>query len=181
MSLTGDFAALNRLAKKFGRLESHAGREVIKGIATYSEAATLKSFRAQQSPAGDSWEGGPSVSSPMLVKSGKMRGAFKSRISGLTYSLRNTARYAHYHQSGAVLRDSAPGKKFVRTRSRGAGRGRSGPRQKFTFAGPIRKGRERGFLPQRAIMPHEGSLPPRWAAGYVEVSERVMSRILGVG
>jgi len=178
VGLTGDFAGLTKLVRRFTKAQGEkAAREVARSIADYSEIQTLRAFRAQQSPEGEQWDAGSFTSKPMLSKTGKMRASYVSRVSGLTYTLRNKARYAHYHQSGAVLRDSAP--KFRRTRTVGPGRGRFGPRQRVTFSGPARKGRERGFLPQRPIMPFADRIPAKWEAGWRERGDRVLSRLLG--
>lgn len=180
MGLTGDFAGLTKLVRRFTKAQGEkAAREIARSIADYSEIQTLRAFRAQQSPEGETWVSGSYVSKPMLSKTGKMRGSYVSRVSGLTYTLRNKARYAHYHQSGAVLRDAAPGGRFRRSKTLGAGRGRSGPRQRVTMSGPIRKGRERGFLAQRPIMPFADRIPAKWEAGWRERGDRVLSRLLG--
>lgn len=166
MALTGDFAGLRGLIAKFKRMQAEkAATEVTKAIATYSEQEVKKAFRAGQSPEGETWAPGPYLDG--LVASGKIRGGYVSRVSGLTYTLRNKARYAHYHQNGAVLRGrkrlmSGPLRKGVTRRKRVVG-----------------SGNERGNLPSRPIVPFAGRIPPKWESGYRERGHRVLSRLLG--
>lgn len=179
MGLTGDFAGLTRVIRRLIKAQGEkAAREIARSIADYSEIQTLRAFRAQQSPEGEQWAEGSFTSKPMLSKTGKMRGSYVSRVSGLTYTLRNKARYAHYHQSGAVLRDSIQGSRGRLKSQRGPGKGKFGMRSR-PMQGPKRKGRERGFLPQRPIMPFADRIPPKWEAGYRERGDRVLSRLLG--
>lgn len=178
MGLTGDFAGLTKLVRRFTKVQGEkAAREVARSIADYSEIQTLRAFRAQQSPEGEQWASGSFTSKPMLSKTGKMRASYVSRVSGLTYTLRNKARYAHYHQSGAVLRDSISGSKGKMRNQRGPGKGKFGMRSR-PMQGPARKGRERGFLPQRPIMPFADRIPAKWEAGWRERGDRVLSRLL---
>lgn len=186
MGLTGDFAALEKLQRKMAAMKERAAREMVRSIATFSEGEVRKSFSAQQSPEGEQWAAGSSTSKPMLTKSGKMRAGYVSRISGLDYTLRNKARYAHYHQNGAVLRASLGRRRIGqivradgRVISRWARNNALGRKSRGKAAqGPIRKGAERGMLPQRPIMPFADRIPAKWEAGYRERGARVLSRLL---
>lgn len=177
MSLTGDFAALASLARRFHQV----GREMPL-IARDMRAEVVRknraSFAGQTSPEGDAWADGPYVSSPKLRRSGKTAN-LKPAGAGLSFGVRAGTRYAFYHQHGANLRDSIVGSAGkLRSRAVGPGRGRSGPRQKIKPIGPQRKGRLRGFLPARPIVPR-GDIPTPWVAPLVQIADRRIRRALG--
>lgn len=179
MAVTGDFAALARLAVRFKQV----GR-VLPAISKQMGAESLKqnqaSFNAQQSPEGDAWAKGRYASSPMLRKSGKLIGGMKQAGTGLAFGVRVQARYAWYHQTGAHLRDAIRGSAGkLRARTIGPGRGRSGPRRRIRPIGPQRKGRLRGFLAARPIVATIGGIPMRWVPLLERIADRHVHRALG--
>lgn len=177
MSVSGDFAALRRLAERF-----HQVRDAMPRIARDMGAASLKlnkaSFSAAGTPDGEAWKSGPYFHR-LRGSTGRLAGGFRDASTGSSFGVRNVARYAFYHQHGAHLRDAIVGSAGrLRTKSFGPGRGRSGPRQRVRQQGPQRKGRLRGFLPARPVVPG-GDVPRAWVPLLVRVAERRIERALG--
>lgn len=178
MSVSGDFAELRRLASRFEQI----GREMPR-IASDMGDESLKlnraAFRAQETPEGESWVNGPYTSSPKLRRSGRLSGSIQAARGALSFGTKVIARYAWYHQTGAHLRAAIVGSAGrLRSRSFGPGRGKSGPTRKVRQSGPIRKGRLRGFLPARSIVPN-GDVPTRWVPLLTRVAARRIERALG--
>lgn len=171
---TSQLRALAAKCRKLG----DALPKIAKEMGAESLRLNKRSFASQQSPDGDGWEKGPHTSSPMLRKSGKLVGSIKQTGSDLTFGIRAGARYAFYHQHGAILRDAAPKSRFRRTKLIGFGRGRSGPKRLGVFSGPVRKGRERGFLPARPIVP-SGDVPRAWQPALERIADRRIRSALG--
>jgi phage gpG-like protein len=170
-------AAARALAGRFRKLKVDSG--LTRPMAAMATELTLRSFRAQEAPDGGAWAKGPYVSSPMLQKSRKLIGSIGPSSTSTTFSVRARARHAWFHQRGAILRDAAPGSRFRRTRTRRAGKGKEGPKQRLTFAGPVRKGRERGFLPARPVLPSAGGMPAWWEPRLRAVADARLRSVLG--
>jgi len=179
MSVTGAFAELRRMASRFRQVGAVLPR-IVRDMGGEALRLNRASASAQQTPNGSGWRAGPSVSSPMLRKSGKLLGSMRQATDGGAFGTRVSPRYAWYHQSGAHLRDSIKGSAGkLRTSSSGPGRGKSGPRSRVRQQGPKRKGRLRGFLPARQILPRPNELPARWAPFLSRIADRQVERALG--
>jgi phage gpG-like protein len=165
MSLSGDFAKLADLTSKFKRAAgTTAAATIARDLGDFSAKAVVRSFAGQQSPEGAGWADGPYFKG-LRGPTGKLRGSFVLRAGGRGFTLRNRARYAHYHQHGAALR--------------GARKKMSGPLKKGRHRKMVRgSGNVRGQLPARPILPGD-SIPGRWLGPYNQITDRAMSRIFG--
>ena len=160
MSATGDFAKMAKLSVAFASLRSKQA-QITKRCASTSVKLNQASFAGRTSPDGDGWVGGAYYRG-LRGRTGKLAGSFRAISTATTFGVKNVARYAFYHQNGAVLRAAIAGSTGrLRTIRRGAGRGRSGPAQRVRQQGPKRKGAERGFLPARPIVAR-GDIPTAW-------------------
>lgn len=159
MSVSGSFAQLSRLANGLRNLDATLAKTP-KKLAAKAAEMTRASSAAQRTPEGGAWQRGPATSPTIGRKSGAMLGSIRGTSAGLSFSVRVGRRYAWYFQHGAIHREGVTNK-LRRSKLLGVGRGRRGPRQRVTFAGPMRKGRERGFQQGRGIVP-AGALPSSW-------------------
>lgn len=160
MSVTGDFARLSRLAGALASLRSRQS-QIARQCANASVKLNQSSFAGRRSPDGDGWVSGRYYRG-LRGATGRLAGGFRPTSSASSFGVKNVARYAFYHQNGAVLRSSIVGSAGrLRTKSFGPGRSRSGPRQRIRQQGPKRKGTERGFLPARPIVAR-GDIPIAW-------------------
>ena len=179
MGLSGPTAALQRLANGLRNMDKTIAA-LPRQLANKSAELTRLSSGAQRTPEGAPWKRGPATSSPVGRKSGAMLGSIRAASSGLTFSVRVGRRYAWYFQHGAIHRDAIVGSAGkLRTRMRGAGRGKSGPRQKLVFSGPIRRGRERGIQASRGIVP-SGDVPAAWAPSLRAIADSRIRADLGL-
>lgn len=170
MGLTGPTASLLRLAGKLATIDTAIPR-MAREMGKEAAGMTRLSAAAQRTPEGAGWAAGAYTSSPMLSKSGAMLGSIRGTSTDASFSVRIGRRYAWYHQHGAVLRDSIDGSAGkLRTLTVGAGRGKSGPKRRLKQQGPLRKGRERGFLPARPILP-QGGVPAAWRPALESIVE----------
>jgi hypothetical protein len=157
MAVTGDDAALRRVMQALRGIDRTLAKTP-RDLAGKAAELTRLSANSQRTPDGDPWKRGPATSPQVGRKTGAMLGSIRGSGSGLTFTVRVGRRYAWYFQHGAIHRE-ASGSKFRRSKSIG----KKGARERLTFSGPVRKGRERGFQEARQIVP--GSYIPRaWRA-----------------
>lgn len=178
MGLSGSgTAAAKALAQRFRTLKVDS--KLTRPMAAKAAELALADFDAQRDPMGGAWVSGPYVSSPMLQKSKALRGSIQGASTNASFSVRARARHAWFHQRGAELRD-APPKRFRRRVRVGPGRNKSGPKQKLTRSGPAMKGRLRGFLPARPLLPPPGRMSARWERQLGTVAHARLRAHLGI-
>jgi hypothetical protein len=179
VGLIGDSRRLAALAKRCHNLPE-TFPAMTRKLATQAVELNRRSFAAGTSPEGVHWVEGPHLSKPPLKRSGALAASFRVASTPLSFSIRVGRRYGWYHQYGAVLRDSIVGSRgTLRTKTFGPGRKKEGPRRRVRQQGPLRKGRERGFLPARPIVP-SGDVPRPWRPALEAVADRHFRSALNV-
>ena len=136
MSLTGDFARLNRMIQELGRLQSPA---VTLQVAFAAQAALVTevqlAFREERTPYGEKWaplmrdrtrnkaasaKSGKSSKGKILRDTGRLANSITGRLDGARAIVGTNTEYARFHQDGTSRMIARP---FLFAATRGISEG----------------------------------------------------------